>query len=118
MIFNDLCIFWIFKNFRKFTYFRTLCAHLEARFSNIKNLDYKIEEGEAAFYGPKLDFMVKDALGRKWQLGTCKDFPSNISEHFVLPLRCLEKEVEQQVCLSTLQPHCLLQLLVCKNSHT
>ena len=35
-----------------------------------KKLDYKIEEGEAAFYGPKLDFMVKDALGRKWQLGT------------------------------------------------
>ena len=35
-----------------------------------KNLDYEIEEGEAAFYGPKLDFMVKDALGRKWQLGT------------------------------------------------
>ena len=35
-----------------------------------KNLQYKIEEGEAAFYGPKLDFMVKDALGRKWQLGT------------------------------------------------
>ncbi len=35
-----------------------------------KNLDYKIEEGEAAFYGPKLDFMVKDALGRRWQLGT------------------------------------------------
>ena len=35
-----------------------------------KNLDYKIEEGEAAFYGPKLDFMVKDAIGRKWQLGT------------------------------------------------
>ena len=35
-----------------------------------KNLEYKIEEGEAAFYGPKLDFMVKDALGRKWQLGT------------------------------------------------
>ena len=34
------------------------------------NLEYKIEEGEAAFYGPKLDFMVKDALGRKWQLGT------------------------------------------------
>ncbi|MCX7611048.1 MAG: threonine--tRNA ligase [Ignavibacterium sp.] len=33
-------------------------------------LDYKIEEGEAAFYGPKIDFMVKDALGRKWQLGT------------------------------------------------
>ena len=35
-----------------------------------KKLDYVIETGEAAFYGPKLDFMVKDALGRKWQLGT------------------------------------------------
>ena len=35
-----------------------------------KNLKYIIEYGEAAFYGPKLDFMVKDALGRKWQLGT------------------------------------------------
>ncbi len=33
-------------------------------------LSYIIEEGEAAFYGPKIDFMVKDALGRKWQLGT------------------------------------------------
>lgn len=33
-------------------------------------LNYNIEEGEAAFYGPKIDFMVKDALGRKWQLGT------------------------------------------------
>ncbi len=35
-----------------------------------KNLDSVIEYGEAAFYGPKLDFMVKDALGREWQLGT------------------------------------------------
>ena len=35
-----------------------------------KGLDYIIEYGEAAFYGPKLDFMVRDALGRKWQLGT------------------------------------------------
>jgi len=35
-----------------------------------KKLDYKIEYGEAAFYGPKLDFMVKDSLNRKWQLGT------------------------------------------------
>ncbi|MCL4551809.1 MAG: threonine--tRNA ligase [Bacteroidetes bacterium] len=34
------------------------------------NLTYFIAEGEAAFYGPKIDFMVKDALGRKWQLGT------------------------------------------------
>lgn len=35
-----------------------------------KELNFVIEYGEAAFYGPKLDFMVKDALGRKWQLGT------------------------------------------------
>ena len=35
-----------------------------------KGLPYVIEYGEAAFYGPKLDLMVKDALGRKWQLGT------------------------------------------------
>ena len=35
-----------------------------------KNLKAKIEHGEAAFYGPKLDFMVKDAIGRRWQLGT------------------------------------------------
>lgn len=34
------------------------------------NLNYHVEEGEAAFYGPKIDFMVKDVLGRKWQLGT------------------------------------------------
>ncbi len=33
-------------------------------------LNYIIEEGEAAFYGPKIDFMIRDALGRKWQLGT------------------------------------------------
>ena len=35
-----------------------------------KNLNTVIEYGEAAFYGPKLDFMVKDAIGREWQLGT------------------------------------------------
>lgn len=35
-----------------------------------KNLNTVVEYGEAAFYGPKLDFMVKDALGRSWQLGT------------------------------------------------
>ena len=33
-----------------------------------KGLDYVIETGEAAFYGPKLDFMVKDALGRTWAI--------------------------------------------------
>ena len=38
--------------------------------ADLMKLKYTIEEGEAAFYGPKIDFMVKDALGRKWQLGT------------------------------------------------
>jgi threonyl-tRNA synthetase len=40
------------------------------RSADEKGLPYVIEYGEAAFYGPKLDFMVKDAIGRKWQLGT------------------------------------------------
>jgi len=48
-----------------------------------KNLDFVIESGEAAFYGPKLDFMVKDALGRSWQLGTIQvDY--NLPERFDL----------------------------------
>lgn len=48
-----------------------------------KGLRYKIETGEAAFYGPKLDFMVKDALGRSWQLGTIQvDY--NLPERFEL----------------------------------
>lgn len=48
-----------------------------------KELDYKVEYGEAAFYGPKLDFMVKDALGRSWQLGTIQvDY--NLPERFEL----------------------------------
>ncbi len=34
------------------------------------NLDYKIVDGEASFYGPKIDFIIRDAIGRKWQLGT------------------------------------------------
>lgn len=38
--------------------------------ADIMQLNYVVAEGEAAFYGPKIDFMVKDALGRKWQLGT------------------------------------------------
>lgn len=48
-----------------------------------KNLTTVIEHGEAAFYGPKLDFMVKDAIGRKWQLGTIQvDY--NLPERFEL----------------------------------
>jgi threonyl-tRNA synthetase len=48
-----------------------------------KGLRTIVELGEAAFYGPKLDFMVKDALGRKWQLGTIQvDY--NLPERFEL----------------------------------
>ena len=48
-----------------------------------KGLSTTVELGEAAFYGPKLDFMVKDALGRKWQLGTIQvDY--NLPERFDL----------------------------------
>lgn len=48
-----------------------------------KGLPAKVELGEAAFYGPKLDFMVKDALGRRWQLGTIQvDY--NLPERFGL----------------------------------
>ncbi|KAI4469324.1 threonine-trna ligase [Holotrichia oblita] len=48
-----------------------------------KGLNAVVEYGEAAFYGPKLDFMVKDALGRKWQLGTIQvDY--NLPERFDL----------------------------------
>ena len=48
-----------------------------------KGLNTVVELGEAAFYGPKLDFMVKDAIGRKWQLGTIQvDY--NLPERFEL----------------------------------
>ena len=48
-----------------------------------KGLQCREEEGEAAFYGPKLDFMVKDAIGRRWQLGTIQvDY--NLPERFKL----------------------------------
>jgi threonyl-tRNA synthetase len=48
-----------------------------------RGLNYVVEYGEAAFYGPKLDFMVRDAIGRKWQLGTIQvDY--NLPERFEL----------------------------------
>jgi threonyl-tRNA synthetase len=48
-----------------------------------RGLETTVELGEAAFYGPKLDFMVKDAIGRKWQLGTIQvDY--NLPERFEL----------------------------------
>ena len=48
-----------------------------------KGLSARCEIGEAAFYGPKLDFMVKDAIGRRWQLGTIQvDY--NLPQRFKL----------------------------------
>lgn len=51
-----------------------------------KNLITTVEYGEAAFYGPKLDFMVKDALGRNWQLGTIQvdyNLPERFDLHYI-----------------------------------
>jgi len=63
-----------------------------------KNLDYVIETGEAAFYGPKLDFMVKDALGRKWQLGTIQvDY--NLPERFELTYKGSDNELNRPVMI-------------------
>jgi threonyl-tRNA synthetase len=48
-----------------------------------ENLPYQIDEGGGAFYGPKIDFKIRDALGRQWQLGTIQ-FDFNMSERFDL----------------------------------
>lgn len=63
-----------------------------------KNLDYVVETGEAAFYGPKLDFMVKDALGRQWQLGTIQvDY--NLPERFELQYKGSDNELHRPVMI-------------------
>lgn len=63
-----------------------------------KGLNYKIETGEAAFYGPKLDFMVKDALGRQWQLGTIQvDY--NLPERFELTYKGSDNELHRPVMI-------------------
>ena len=63
-----------------------------------KKLNFVIEEGEAAFYGPKLDFMVKDALGRKWQLGTIQvDY--NLPERFDLNYKGSDNELHRPVMI-------------------
>jgi threonyl-tRNA synthetase len=63
-----------------------------------KNLDYEIVTGEAAFYGPKLDFMVKDALGRNWQLGTIQvDY--NLPERFDLTYKGSDNELHRPVMI-------------------
>ena len=63
-----------------------------------KGLDFKIEYGEAAFYGPKLDFMVKDALGRSWQLGTIQvDY--NLPERFDLTYKGADNQLHRPVMI-------------------
>jgi threonine--tRNA ligase len=63
-----------------------------------KGLTYVVETGEAAFYGPKLDFMVKDALGRSWQLGTIQvDY--NLPERFDLWYKGADNELHRPVMI-------------------
>jgi len=63
-----------------------------------KGLDYVMETGEAAFYGPKLDFMVRDALGRSWQLGTIQvDY--TLPERFELTYKGSDNELHRPVMI-------------------
>jgi threonyl-tRNA synthetase len=63
-----------------------------------RGLDAVVEYGEAAFYGPKMDFMVKDALGRKWQLGTIQvDY--NLPERFDLTYIGADNEKHRPVMI-------------------
>ncbi|MDQ8014714.1 MAG: threonine--tRNA ligase [Flavobacterium nitrogenifigens] len=63
-----------------------------------KGLNTVVEYGEAAFYGPKLDFMVKDALGRQWQLGTIQvDY--NLPERFELTYKGADNELHRPVMI-------------------
>jgi threonyl-tRNA synthetase len=61
-------------------------------------LKYEIVEGEAAFYGPKMDFMVRDAIGRKWQLGTIQvDY--NLPERFEMEYTGSDNEKHRPVMI-------------------
>ncbi|MCG8748479.1 threonine--tRNA ligase [Tenacibaculum finnmarkense] len=63
-----------------------------------KGLAFIVEEGEAAFYGPKLDFMVKDALGRSWQLGTIQvDY--NLPKRFELTYKGADNQLHEPVMI-------------------
>ena len=63
-----------------------------------KKLDFVVVKGEAAFYGPKLDFMVKDALGRQWQLGTIQvDY--NLPKRFELSYKGSDNELHRPVMI-------------------
>ena len=66
--------------------------------ANNKGLKTVVEYGEAAFYGPKLDFMVKDALGRSWQLGTIQvDY--NLPERFELEYKGSDNKKHRPVMI-------------------
>jgi len=66
--------------------------------ANDKDLKTVVELGEAAFYGPKLDFMVKDALGRSWQLGTIQvDY--NLPERFELEYKGSDNEMHRPIMI-------------------
>ena len=66
--------------------------------ANKKGLKTSVEYGEAAFYGPKLDFMVKDALGRSWQLGTIQvDY--NLPERFELEYKGSDNKKHRPVMI-------------------
>ncbi len=63
-----------------------------------KGLNTVVETGEAAFYGPKLDFMVKDAIGRKWQLGTIQvDY--NLPERFDLTYKGADDKLHRPIMI-------------------
>ena len=63
-----------------------------------KGLKTTIEYGEAAFYGPKLDFMVRDAIGRKWQLGTIQvDY--NLPERFDLTYKGADDKLHRPIMI-------------------
>jgi threonyl-tRNA synthetase len=63
-----------------------------------KGLNTTVELGEAAFYGPKLDFMVKDALGRSWQLGTIQvDY--NLPERFDLTYKGNDDKLHRPIMI-------------------
>ena len=63
-----------------------------------KGLNTVIEYGEAAFYGPKLDFMVRDAIGRKWQLGTIQvDY--NLPERFDLTYKGADDKMHRPIMI-------------------
>jgi len=63
-----------------------------------KGMDYVIKEDEAAFYGPKLDFMVKDAIGRTWQLGTIQvDY--NLPERFDLTYKGSDNQLHRPIMI-------------------